>query len=324
MNERESLGCRICGNKDGNTVFVVSEMQFGTREPFEYFQCSNCQTLQMVTFPQNMADYYPEEYSTNQPIIECEFSGLRGFFRLLPFRASLKPSWPIMWMISKIAPRQHSRCLNGLRLDGGARILDVGCGNGKHFLYPLRRMGFDCVGCDPLIADDIRCTNGLKVIRSEIAELDFGDGFDLITFHHSFEHIENPLDVLRCASGMLRAGGRIIIRMPTVSSFAWKRYGVNWVQLDAPRHLFLYSIEGLNCVAGLAGLRVARVRYDSCYFQFWGSENYERGIPLTDQRTGSRLRWWFKRWWMNMRARDLNRKQQGDQAVFYLEKDAER
>jgi len=70
--------------------------------------------------------------------------------------------------------------------------------------------------------------------------------------------------------------------VPTVSSAAWDRYGTDWVQLDAPRHLYLHSHRSLALAAAQAGLKVAALACDSTSFQFWGSEQYRRDIALND------------------------------------------
>ena len=118
----------------------------------------------------------------------------------------------------------------------------------------------------------------------------------------------------------------MVVRIPVVSSYAWEKYGVAWVQLDAPRHFFLHSRKSMAQLAGAAGLRVERVVDDSSEFQFLGSELYVRDIPLTSE-SGARTLGasgsmfspeevqQFRR-----RAEELNAKGRGDQAAFYLRK----
>ena len=65
-------------------------------------------------------------------------------------------------------------------------------------------------------------------------------------FHHSFEHLPDPIETLERVYRLMPSGGNCLIRIPLVSSEAWKKYGPHWVQLDAPRHFFLYSIESLK------------------------------------------------------------------------------
>lgn len=56
-------------------------------------------------------------------------------------------------------------------------------------------------------------------------------------FHHSFEHIADPFETL-CSVRRLLSSGTCLIRIPIVDSWAWENYGVNWIQIDAPRHFF--------------------------------------------------------------------------------------
>jgi len=48
----------------------------------------------------------------------------------------------------------------------------------------------------------------------------------------------NPRNVFEKISGLLSDEGTLLIRIPVMDCFAWKEYGVNWFQLDAPRHFF--------------------------------------------------------------------------------------
>ncbi|MGC8006318.1 class I SAM-dependent methyltransferase, partial [Salmonella enterica] len=78
--------------------------------------------------------------------------------------------------------------------------------------------------------------NGLTIKKIDFLDFNAYD-FDVIMYNHSFEHLSNPVEHLQQAYRSLKSSGKLIIRIPTVSSFAWTKYGVNWVQLDAPRHI---------------------------------------------------------------------------------------
>ena len=154
---------------------------------------------------------------------------------------------------------------------------------------------------------------------------DLNQEFDLITFHHSFEHIFDPLKTLESVHRLLSKEGVCLIRMPTVSSYAWKHYRENWVQLDAPRHFFLHSVQSIKILAEKANLKLVKVRYDSIAFQFLGSEQYLKDIPLESDRSyskGKKNSMFSKNDRRNFkkRAHQLNLENQGDQAAFYLQK----
>ena len=203
-------------------------------------------------------------------------------------------------------------------------ILDVGCGSGT-LLYLLREAGFSNVlGVDPHIDRDIKYNNGLRIFCQEVQEVK--GSWDLIMFHHSFEHMRDPLKVLQSVSRLLAADGCCLIRIPVVSSFAWENYGVHWVQLDAPRHFFLHSLNSLRTLAMREKFHLEDIVFDSDEFQFWGSEQYKQGISLRSNRSysvnpGQSI---FSQKQMDgfqERAKRLNLDARGDQAAFYLKKD---
>jgi hypothetical protein len=103
--------------------------------------------------------------------------------------------------------------------------------------------------------------------------------------HHSFEHLPDPRETLQSVARILAPAGACMIRIPTVSSYAWKKYGVNWVQLDAPRHFFLHSVASIRHLADQTGLQLDKVVYDSSAFQLWGSEQYAQNISLLSERS---------------------------------------
>ncbi len=318
------MKCRICGSAGPHREFRVKEMHFGTRQEFDYFQCAECDCLQIVGIPADLSGYYPKDYYSTVPIDEKKYTGLRGLPRLFFFKASLYQDSPLRQLISKIRANKHAASISGLGITPRTRVLDVGCGNGGLFAYPLKQIGFESVArCDPFLDRPMEYSNGLHLYQNTLAEVPIEPKWDVITFHHSFEHVPNPSATLHAVHRLLGDNGTCVIRIPTSSSFAWDHYGVNWVQLDAPRHLFLHSVESLRRVAQSAGFEVKSVRYDSDEFQFWGSENYLNGIPLKDQKkrgTNTRLAWLILRWRLKFRSIKLNRQCRGDQAVFVLKK----
>lgn len=318
------MNCKICSNSEGNKTYEVKEMQFGLRERFSYFQCSNCECLQITEVPADMSAYYPANYysflssspeKSQNPIIRWikaqrnrhAVSG-RGF----PGR-----------LFYKFFPAGKLRLLSRIGLTEESSVLDVGCGSGT-ILYDLKELGFrNVLGVDPYISEDIEYRNGLKILKKDIHGVD--GKWDLIMFHHSFEHIPDPVETMRSVSVLLAEGGVCLIRIPTVSSYAWEHYRENWVQLDAPRHFFLHSVKSITMLAEETGLSLERIEYDSNEFQFWGSEQYKRDIPLYNRQFKSfgPSRSLFSGKDMaqfRQRAKELNEKGQGDACAFFLRK----
>jgi SAM-dependent methyltransferase len=203
------------------------------------------------------------------------------------------------------------------------RILDVGCGTGS-LLFALADLGFSrLLGIDPFISADIEHESRGRILKETIHDVE-GE-FDVIMFHHAFEHLPDPGPTLNAVYRLLAPGGRCVIRIPTVSSYAWEHYGANWVALDAPRHFFLHSVESMNLLAKNSGLELNDVVYDSAGFQFWGSEQYAHDIPIFDTRSHrqSPKNSMFSKGEIaafEKRAAQLNEVNRGDSAAFYLRK----
>jgi 2-polyprenyl-3-methyl-5-hydroxy-6-metoxy-1,4-benzoquinol methylase len=297
-------------------------MMFGYRDEFEYLECSKCKCLQIIDIPASMSKYYPLNYHSFAPI--SPQNQLRK--RLTKVRNNYAVSG--RGVIGKILYRYFPpyiplRSLSHFRVDHRARILDVGCGTGM-LLNALGDLGFsNLLGVDPFLSADVEYENGVKLLKATIHEM--SGEFDVIMFHHAFEHLSDPGPTMKAVHELLPPGGHCIIRIPTVSSYAWQHYGINWVQLDAPRHFYIHSVESVKILADRAGLELSKVVYDSSAFQFWASEQYARDIPLYDSRsylvspktsifTKDQIAIFEKR------AVELNRAELGDQAVFYLRK----
>lgn len=149
--------------------------------------------------------------------------------------------------------------------------------------------------------------------------------FDVVMFSHSFEHLWEPGEALKYARRLLADDGVCIIRIPVIPCAAWERYGVRWVQIDAPRHFYVHSVKGLTFLADEMGFEVENVVYDSTSFQFWGSEQYEKDVALQDPRSffvnPLKSKFSFRQILAFSReARRLNAGGRGDQASFYLKK----
>lgn len=302
--------CSVCGCASGKT-HIAREMMFGTREEFTYFECSACGCLQLATIPPDLAPYYDRAYYSFQQVQAPP--GWKRFLRTHSTRAELLRV-PGAEIVRRVLPRRFEAlaALACARPSYKTRMLDVGCGSGA-LVYVLREAGFTAEGIDPYLPHDFTDKYGIRVHRAGLDEV--VGKWDLIIFNHSLEHMPNHGRILRLVRERLTPKGRCLVRMP-VAHDAWKIYGVNWVQLDAPRHLFLHTAVSFRRLSEENGFSVESFHCDSSRFQFWGSELYARGIPLREGNEGMFSNSELQRF--ERRAKELNRSQLGDQAVFLL------
>lgn len=286
--------CRICGSVGSHPTFIGREMMFGTREEFEYFQCESCGCLQITDIPKDLGHFYPPRYYSLTATNRKSPSALRALLLKQRFRnAVFGRGYKLNQLLSNLVkmPDLHVDSVlpvvSILRESGignfSARFLDIGCGSWSHWLASLRTMGFrHLFGADPFIRDDVSC-NGITIYKRHISQME--GAFDLITLHHSLEHIPDQEAALADARRLLAPNGVILVRVPIVSSYAWRHYGINWVEMDPPRHLYLHSRESIRLLGVKSGLRLFATICDSLELEFYGSEQYLKGIPLTAENS---------------------------------------
>ncbi len=278
----------------------------------------------MAEIPENLSRFYPEDYGSFKKPRKLEDGFLRSFCRRRRARYDLYSNGIIgrLLAITHKAPRYE--WFKRAKITFESEILDVGSGIGRH-LIKMQKEGFsNLTGIDPFIDCDISYENGVNILKKNIFEIK--GSFDFIMLHHSFEHMPRPSAVLNKLFDLLRHQRYVLIRIPVVSSFAWREYGINWVQIDAPRHLFLHSTKSMQTLVKQTGFKLADIVFDSTEMQFYGSEQYCRNVPLRDSRSyevNPEQCMFSRKEIQAFRAKavELNSNNDGDSACFYLYKE---
>jgi len=320
VSERPRV-CRICGGDQMGEPFSAREMLHGTRETFDYAECGECGCVQILDIPADLSRFYPEDYFSFRAHRDLDRHWVRRFIDPRRVRAAFGAGDILGDLAERVSrPFEYVSWVRRAGLSFDARVLDVGCGSGKTLLN-MALGGFPKPqGVDPFIDETLRYEIGVTVHKTTLDEFAIGrDGaFDFIMFHHSLEHLTDPLTALKIAEGLLSPRGRMLIAVPVAGSWAWEHYGADWCNLDAPRHIHLLTAKSMARLAAGAGLRVIDARSNGAPSQFSGSERYRRDIPANDRRKDRDLfsRVQLKDW--KARAEALNREGRGDQTLFTL------
>ena len=227
--------------------------------------CALCQSAVTTVFLDDVADYITGERFSIRQCSRCGLAAtdppLSGAERFYPAayrrygRATLRL---LRWLYRRRVRRWASR----FPTCGSA--LEIGCGDGW-MLATLRDQGWRVLGSErsaeaARFAADV---NGIPIVLGGLDEITDSEQFDLIILFHVLEHVEQPLDMLRRCSALLRPDGLIVVSVPSLASWQARVTGRSWFHLDVPRHRHHFSPGTLDAAMQKSGLRVVHTKWVS-------------------------------------------------------------
>lgn len=222
--------CPVCSGKNWKNKISVRSTHGASlaksKKKFKYLECEICKCWYLVDIKFNK-DFYSEFYSK---VYYQKVSGLKASLEriFLEYR-----NWSRNKMILSLIRNKKRR----------VKILDIGAGDGN-FIQSLDDNLFEKHAIDVESAKthaDITYYSG-DFLKMKLPKTKF----DVIVSWHVIEHIPNPKLFIRRASSLLNKSGVLVISTPSVDSSGFKTGKGNWFHFDAPRHVVLYSPEGLN------------------------------------------------------------------------------
>ncbi len=316
-----AAACPACLHTENLLVRLPGEPG-AQREHFNYVLCNACGTLAIAEIPDNLGRYYGEAYYS---FSSRSLNGLKHWlkvqrdsyelFRRGAIGALMASFTATQWRLRTLRPLFDGSL--GTKASLNASILDVGCGAGA-LLRELADLGLtNLTGSDLFVPAETH-ERGLKIVQSDLSALP--GKYDVVMFHHSFEHMPEPEKVLRSLAERMAPKAVAVIRIPLGASFGWFSYGGNWAQLDPPRHLYLFSVQGFEKLLARAGFSLRRTEFDSSADFFIWSEMRKRG--LSEQKQDGRTLISRKELAaFERKARQLNAERRGEQATFFLSLD---
>jgi SAM-dependent methyltransferase len=266
------------------------------REMFHYFACGECGAMQLTDPPTDLGRFYPREayYSLATSSAAPRRRGVKGWLSYKRNEAVVFPGATRWGFLAKAWPweelKRFQKYFRGIRHGSlRLRILDVGCGGGQ-LLLRFAELGFRrLMGVDPFVAGDSRPHPCVEIKRAEMKDMPSG-AYDLVMLNDSLEHMADQRQAFEEISRLMAPGGVSRIEMPVAGCAAWEDYGVDWAELDAPRHYCLHTPASVERLARAAGMKVEEELQAGTSFEFWGSERYRRNEALYDKRLGRAVR----------------------------------
>lgn len=143
---------------------------------------------------------------------------------------------------ANIVDKAYRRVKETFPLPEGARVLDIGCGQGvalKHFAAD----GFKATGI--ALGEDVEICRkqGYDAVEMDLSFLDFPDGtFDLVWCRHALEHSFMPFFVLSEIHRVLKPGGVVYVEVPAPETASYHERNPNHYSVLGQR-MWLQLIE---------------------------------------------------------------------------------
>jgi SAM-dependent methyltransferase len=217
---------------------------------------------QYFTHERPAASYPPATSPRRRRIADC----CRAAYQACRFGCGEGTGKCVRWLLALPILLSRIECdsldipLRYLAITAKGRMLDVGCGDGRH-LNMSETLGWKAEGVelDPGAVASTR-QKGLTVHHGELTDQHYPDEtFDLVLLSHVIEHLCDPIRTIAEIYRILRPGGKMVVTTPNIESWGHRYFTSSWVALDPPRHLYLFNHRNLPLLANKAGFSQSAV-----------------------------------------------------------------
>lgn len=293
--------CLLCG-LPGSALFEgLHDRLYPVEGEFGFARCAACGLVWQSPRPttEDIPKCYPEDYEPHEGAIQGEgpirpAAGMRDAMRgiilseVFGYTRFKRPEWwaPVTGRVLGHVPTLQDRARYGRdelcpRFVEGGTLLDVGCGAGG-YLAAMQALGWKVLGVDlsPHAARIARESYGVPVKVGTLETAGVPDrSMTVITMVHAIEHVPDPISHLRQCHRVLKPGGRLVLTTPNFAGLMSRLFADDWMALDPPRHLWLFTPDTLRACVERAGFRVERVQTRS----FLSRMNYEKSLCIRRQ-----------------------------------------
>jgi SAM-dependent methyltransferase len=212
---------------------------------FRYLRCDACRSEWLDPRPTDaeLVDFYPAGYHA--------YNDDHGKVAELLVAAR-----------SVLRGRHYRSLLPGDRRSGA--LFDVGTGDCRHFreLSKYADFSFGGVEINPAMAQRGR-DEGYAIEEGTLETIDIEPHlgrYDIVSMNHVIEHVLDPPEVARRAFSLLKPGGWLIGQLPTNSGWESRWFDEAWAGYHFPRHLQVFSRDGLQGLWETAGFADVHIR----------------------------------------------------------------
>jgi SAM-dependent methyltransferase len=256
------LICPVCGHSVSGGEVVCTDF-FLTGEHFPLLLCEGCGLRITGTAPD--ADAIGPYYQSAEYVSHSNTR--KGFTNRL---------YHLVRTI--MLERKYKLVKKSSGLSAGS-LLDIGAGTG-YFPEIMKKKGWSVTGTEK--SDSARtfaADNREMQLLPEDGLWSLPDGtFDVITLWHVMEHLHDLEKYWGKIASLIKTKGCLIIALPNPESYDASFYREYWAAWDVPRHLWHFSPENIQQIAGKYGFilkNTVRMPFDAFYVSIL-SEKYKK------------------------------------------------
>jgi SAM-dependent methyltransferase len=238
-----SNGCRFCASEKHEKCFELSDI-FGDKYSIQYCQVCSAYFLYPPPTKEQLARAYDDSYygKGDEKFSSSLFENILDIFRKKRAKKTAKS------------------------LQSGAKVLDIGCGNGKYLDFVSKYGDFQLFGIE-MPGNSAKRAAKIPNMQLHIGKIESAnfpeDYFDAISLFHVFEHLEEPLKTIEIISKIAKKNARFQISFPNIDSFQAKRFKADWLHLDPPRHLLYFKPKDFIKLMKKHGFELVKESYFS-------------------------------------------------------------
>jgi 2-polyprenyl-3-methyl-5-hydroxy-6-metoxy-1,4-benzoquinol methylase len=244
----ETPKCIVCFKSPAARVlFSVRDRAYGNTGDYYLAECPNCKLIWLCNRPvfDQLERYYPQESYFKIPSPHEITFDEGAILRSNNLRDKITKA------IYHFSPHifRNIKAVRDWDIKEKKTILEVGFGTG-HQLAQFASWGASVYGAD-LSSNSIKLAKaaGYRVLQMNEKRIDGPDDFfELIYLNQVFEHLPNPNASLIDYWRMLQPGGCLVMTLPNYSCKQAKKFKSEWRGIEAPRHLYFYTIQTLRMI----------------------------------------------------------------------------
>lgn len=307
------MKCKICGNEINNKIHNVKERMLNMGEEFDYLECGSCGSWYLIDEIET-SKYYQEGYNPylKDNCYKSVAQRIKMYFLIRAIIFSDFRRFQFWFRYSEADILLKRLC--GIKKFKHASFLDIGCASG-HWLDIMYDVGYrNLTGVDLFVPDARMNEKKWKFIKGDIFSVP-EERYDVITLHHSFEHMNGHIEILKKVEKLLAEKGFCIISIPLVGGDAHKMFQEDFCQLDAPRHVALFTLKAMEYACREANLQIQYINFDSHAGIYSISSGYKNSNKNHDELMKIPSPQRYAEF-----AKRANRNGIADQAIFVLNK----